>query len=205
MTHGGGEGGEQEGRVRAYGAWPQALLAALVVATSPTRVDAQLSVVGGGGAILPVGDFGSVATLGYSGSVGIQLPLGARGLSVALEGTAGRVRHARDVAHSRIYGGGLTARQTLQEERGARVGFSGTLQWLRHQGVSRSFPELAASRSGLAAGAGVELGAPVGRGVALVAVSYTRGLFGLDSDAFPTEYVSVQVGARIALGSGRAR
>lgn len=153
-----------------------------------------------GSAMVPVGDFASVAEPGAGVAAGVLLAAGTRGLAMGVGASYGRLGHSSGDARSDVYG--------LMALVGYTLGGLGPVELtplvgvgaLVHARRSAALPGLDATRVG--AGASLDLRAtlPVGGVKAFAAGSYAMGFGDVNGAAFPTELLSVTAGVTISLG-----
>lgn len=165
----------------------------------PVSVGAQASVSAGGGAAIPLADFGDVADVGFQAQLGGTLPLGQAGAVVGATGFYGRNSHRLAGERSDLYGVTVLGGYRLDVARDVRVtpwvGVGGTV----HAHKSESYPGLEASRRGLTLTGGGTLSKGVGRVRVFASAFYVRGLGDLGGVTFPTELVTLGGGVEIPL------
>ncbi len=182
-----------------FPAYVRALAVALVSVAFPVSVSGQLGVLAGAAASVPLGPYGDVATLGVQGRLGVVLGQDA-GLRFAAHGFWDRNPHRIPADHSVVYGlnvlvgFGLSAAYELVVT--PWTGLGGAV----HARRSEQFPGLNASRRGLAVTAGATVARPMGGFSPFLSAFYERGLGGLDSDRYPTGWLTVGGGVEIPLG-----
>lgn len=179
--------------------FPLVLALGAAVAAAPARIEAQADLFVGGAAVIPVGDFGAIADLGYQGLVGGTVDLGVGGFAVGGTGFYGRSPHTVDGDRSVLFGATALVGYTVAEPYGARVrGWAG-LGGMVHQRRSDNFPGLDASRRGLSLSGGATVSRSVGHVAVLVSALYTRGLGDIGGSAYPTELVTLGAGLSVPL------
>lgn len=160
---------------------------------------AQVSVVVGGSAAVPLGDFADVGVVGAQGVLGASLAV-AGGAVVEARGFYGRNGHRIEGERSELYG--VTVLGGYRMDVGGEVlvtpwvGLGGAV----HAHKSEPYPGLEASRSGLTLDGGVAVSRAVGRVRVFGSAFYTRGLGELGG-AFPTELVTLGAGLEFPIGS----
>jgi hypothetical protein len=161
---------------------------------------AQTRVFVAGGAMVPLGDFASVAEPGPGVGAGVLLGAGTRGLVMGVDASYARGSHSSGDARSDVYGltgligytlGGLGAVE-LTPLLGAGA--------LVHTRRSAALPGLDATRAGPGASLGLRATFPVGGGRAFAAGGYVLGFGDVNTAAFPTKLLSLTAGVTISLG-----
>ena len=176
------------------------LCMALGVAVLPAQASAQQTVFVGAGAVIPMGEFGSVADLGYQAQVGGTMQLAETHFVIGAAGFFGRADHEIPGERSTLYGATVLAGYSIATRYDLTVtGWAG-LGGMIHAHESGTFPGLDASRRGLTVNAGGGVARPVGRVSAFVSALYTRGVGGLGTSAYPTEWITLGGGIAIPIG-----
>ncbi len=162
---------------------------------------AQTRVFAGGGAVVPAGEFASVADPGAALSAGVLREAGTSGLAMGVELSYGRARHSTGDARSDVYGlMGLVA-YTLGDLGSVRLTPLVGVGALAHARRSGDLPGLDATRAGPGAVLGIRATLTVGGLDAFVEGSYVRGFGDANTAAFPTEFLGLTAGVTFPLGS----
>jgi len=168
-----------------------------------TGAQAQVSVYVGGGATIPVGDFGSNATncdacsnakLGWMGQAGLMIQVGTQGLAVFGEGLYGSNKHDDTSGDkTNLFGGmaGLSYRVGDQAKPG--IYFLGMVGGLNHQYKPGDTAEPTENEWKFAWGGGAGVDIPVGG-----ANIFVEGRFMARSSS--TQFVPIQAGVSIPIG-----
>lgn len=173
------------------------LLASLLLL--PPAVSAQAIFVGGG-AGLPLGDFGEVAEPGYQLLAGGSVEVGGTRFAVGLAGLFGRNGHALAGERSTLYSVSALGGYRAVESGATRLTLWGGLGGAVHARSSDTFPGLDASKRGLVVSAGATGSYALERVRIFLLGFYTRGLGGLGSSSYPTELVTAGAGVSIPIG-----
>jgi hypothetical protein len=177
------------------------LLVALVLSAStfflPGRTAAQ-SVFVGAGVTVPTGDFSDDAKAGFLGIGGVTFPMGPQGLAILGEGYFGQNSHDLEGDKTSVYGamGGLIYDFAGQGEAG--VYLFGQAGLMVHKYSSEESSEFDDSETGLAFGAGVGYGIPLGKANAWLEGRYMQGQF----DGGNTSFFGVVAGLSFPVGGG---
>ena len=161
----------------------------LVALAGPQMVSGQ-SVFLGAAATIPTQDFadfgdGDGAKTGFMGFGGVLFPVGTGAVSVGAEGFFGSNSHETEGNKTNLYGALALVALTLGDEfTSIRPAFFGGLGYMTASFKSESFPGLEGSESGLAGGAGLAVGFPLGGIGGSIAGSYNFGLGDLDEITF---------------------
>lgn len=178
----------------------EAALLSAALAALPAGVNAQASVLVGGGAAVPLAGFGDVADVGFQVEGGGTVPLGRAGVLARAVAFYGRNGHRIAGDRSELYGvtvlGGYAVELGSDVRLTPWIGIGGAV----HARKSESFPGLDASRRGLTLTGGGTVSRGVGRVRVLASVFYVRGVGDLGGDAYPTQLVTVGGGLEIPLG-----
>ena len=142
-----------------------ALLAVLSL-TLPSQASAQ-GVFLGAGATIPTGDYkdfgdGDGAKTGWVAEAGISFPINENGLFIFADGLYGSNGHEYAGDKTDLLCGFGGVELSFANEEGAGMFVFGELGFLRHAYKSDDFPEFEDSSTGLAFGAGVGYGIPLG-------------------------------------------
>ena len=157
----------------------------LVALAGPQMVSGQ-SIFLGAGATIPTQDFSDAdAKTGFIGFGGALFPVGTGAVSVGAEGFFGSNSHETEGNKTNLYGALALVALTLGDEfTSIRPAFFGGLGYMTASFKSESFPGLEDSESGLAGGAGLAVGFPLGGIGGSIAGSYNFGLGDLDEITF---------------------
>ena len=172
-------------------------LLALLSLTFPNQASAQ-SVWVGGGATLPVSDYGGYASTGWMGVGGVSFPIGQEKLSLFGEGFYGQNSHEIDGDKTNLYGAHGGVMIDLAPEGGAGIYLFGQVGFMVHKYTSDDFPEFDESDTGLAFGGGGGYSFPVGSFTGWVEGRYLQGQF--DGEDGNTAFAGVMAGVSFPLG-----
>jgi hypothetical protein len=168
----------------------------LIALAGPQMVSGQ-SVFLGAAATIPTQDFadfgdGDGAKTGFMGFGGVLFPVGTGAVSVGAEGFFGSNSHETEGDKTNLYGALALVALTLGDEfTSIRPSFFGGLGYMTHSYKSETFAE--GSESGLAGGAGLAVGFPLGGIGGSIAGSYNFGLGDLDGTTFIAISALVQI------------
>ena len=186
--------------------WGAALTAAFAALSLPGVGAAQVSVLLGGGASLPLGTFADFngdaagengANPGWMATAGLSIPLGSRGLAVGARGFFGRNNHdAPDGDKTSLYGGTALGALSLGDPEGISPFVYGEVGLLARAYASDSFPGLDETISSLALGAGAGVAFPVGRIRGFIAGGYMQAL----GDGEETKSAGAVAGVQLPIG-----
>jgi len=171
----------------------------LFAAVGPSGASGQVTVFAGGAATVPVSDFGTVADLGYLGSIGGTMEVGTTGFAVAVAGFFGSNRHKIAGERSDLYGMTVLGGYTVAEANEFLFRTWGGLGGMVHARRSDTFPGLDASKRGLSVSVGAEVSRPVGPVSVFATGLYTHGLGDLNTSSYPTDIVTLSGGVAIPL------
>lgn len=174
-----------------------ALAVALVGLAAPSDSSAQAVIALGAGPTIPMGDYGDFAKTGYLGHAGVNVPVGEAGLTIGGHGFFGSNGHDDvDGDKTNLYGGVGSVGYQIATSGSIAPSVFGMVGYLVHSYKSESFPAAEGSDSGLAAGAGVGIGFPLG-GISGVVQGWWLTGFG---DVDGTQILGIDVGVGIPVG-----
>jgi hypothetical protein len=175
------------------------LMTASLLLVSAGSAAAQMEVLVGAGALVPVARFADVATSGPLGVAGVLV--GVRdGVFLGAQGFYGRAGHLIRGDRSDVYGGSALVAWSLYRTESVSVRIAAGLGGAVHALRSQTFPGLNTSRTGLIASVAALVTTAVGGVTPFFEGGYARGFGDLDTAPFPTEMSTVALGLAIPLG-----